>query len=40
MEQRIATNRKLNRQLTERDRLDFGKELVSVMAEIVLQEIR
>ena len=32
MEQRIATNRKLNRRLTERDRLDFGRELLVVMA--------
>ena len=38
MEQRIATNRKLNRRLTERDRLEFGRELLMVMAETVLKE--
>lgn len=36
MEQRIGVNRKLNRRLTERDRLDFGRELIRVMAQTVL----
>lgn len=40
MEQRIATNRKLNRHLNVRDRLVFGKELLRAMAVAVLQEKR
>ncbi|MGC8638404.1 MAG: hypothetical protein ACP5XB_00835 [Isosphaeraceae bacterium] len=40
MEQRITTSRKLNRHLTVRDRLEFGRELPRVMAESVLQENR
>ena len=40
MEQRITTSRKLNRHLTRRDRLEFGRELLRVMAETVLKESR
>ena len=36
MEQRISTSKKLGRRPTTQDRLDFGKQLVQVMAEAVL----
>ena len=38
MEQRISTSKKLGRRPTTQDRLDFGKQLVEIMAEAVLQE--
>src|SRR5439155_6243653 len=37
MEQRIGTSRKLGRRPTVEDRLVFGKQLITVMAETVLQ---
>jgi hypothetical protein len=37
MEQRIATSKKLGRRPTVEDRLKFGRELISVMAEVVLE---
>jgi hypothetical protein len=37
MEQRIGTSQKLGRRPTMEDRLDFGKQLITVMAETVLQ---
>jgi hypothetical protein len=37
MEQRITSNRKLKRQPTEQDRLDFGRELIVAMAGSVLR---
>jgi hypothetical protein len=36
MEQRIGTSQKLGRRPTMEDRLDFGKQLITVMAETVL----
>ena len=38
MEQRISTSKKLGRRPTTQDRLDFGKQLVEIMAGAVLQE--
>jgi hypothetical protein len=37
MEQRIATCKKLGRRPTVEDRLKFGRELISVMADVVLE---
>jgi hypothetical protein len=37
MEQRITSNRKLKRQPTEQDRLDFGRQLITAMAGTVLR---
>ena len=37
MEQRIGTSRRLGRRPTVEDRLVFGKQLITVMAETVLQ---
>ncbi len=37
MEQRIGFNTKLGRQATAADRLEFGKQLIAVMAETVLE---
>ena len=37
MEQRIGTSQKLGRRPTMEDRLDFGKQLITVMAETVLR---
>jgi len=37
MEQRIGTGKKPGRRLTVTDRLDFGKELITVLARTVLQ---
>jgi hypothetical protein len=37
MEQRIIPNRKLNRRLTEGDRLEFGRQLILAMARAVLR---
>jgi len=37
MEQRIGTSKKLGRRPTVEDRLAFGKQLITVMAETVLQ---
>ena len=38
MEQRIGLSRKLGRRLTVDDRLEFGRQLITVMAETVLEE--
>jgi hypothetical protein len=37
MEQRIGTSQKLGRRPTLEDRLTFGKKLITVMAETVLE---
>jgi hypothetical protein len=40
LEQRIGKNRKLDRRLSERDRLEFGKALLTTMGKTVLNGIQ